>query len=117
MQLSDFDLEVSGDRDRTVVRPCGEVDLATAGRLQAAVIERLDRGCAEVVVDLRAVTFLDSSGIGALIACHRRARELAAGVAVIVGGGSTRRVLELAGVIDRLNIEFAGDEDACGTQA
>lgn len=111
MRFSNFGLEVSGDRERAVVRPSGEVDIATAGQLQEAVIKRLNRGCAHVVVDLRAVTFLDSSGISALIACHRRAQELAAVVAFIVGGGCTRRVLELTGVIDYVNLEFAADDE------
>lgn len=114
MQLPDFDLEVSGDREPAVVRPSGELDIATADQLQAAVIECLNRGCAQVVVDLRAVTFLDSSGIKALIAGHRRAQELTAGVTLIVGGGGTRRALELTGLLDYMSVELAPDgEGGC----
>jgi anti-anti-sigma factor len=55
-------------RDRTVVIPIGEIDLDTSGMLRSCLA-----GCAgRVIVDLSAVTFLDSSGIGALAAERNR---------------------------------------------
>ncbi len=105
----DFDLEVAGDRVHMIVRPCGDVDLATAGELKDAVVELLDRGCARVTLDLRAVTFLDSSGIRSLVAVHQRAEELGVQLSLIVGGGQPRRVLELTGLLDHLNVESAPD--------
>jgi anti-sigma B factor antagonist len=107
-----FRIEVSPDGDGTVVRPFGEVDLATAPALEARAVEILDGGCPHLVIDLRGVSFIDSTGIRVLIVATRHARELAARTSVIVGSGQTRRVLELACVLDHLEVE---DPDADGT--
>ncbi len=63
----------------------GEVDVATAPALRAAVDEALDRGPADVVVDLPGVTFIDSTGLGVLIGARRRCLD--AGRRVPGGGG------------------------------
>lgn len=104
-ELSRFSLNVTPGRDRVFVCPSGEVDLATAGKVEAAVVDLLERGFHRVVVDLRAVTFLDSTGIHALITVHERARQLGETVSVILGGPATRRALELTGLVDHLNLE------------
>lgn len=49
---------------RTIVAAAGEVDLATAGRLTAALREHLPAG--PVLLDLSALTFMDSSGVRGL---------------------------------------------------
>lgn len=50
----------------------GELDVATAPELRAAVGSLLGSGCRDLVIDLHGVTFIDSSGLGALLwALHR----------------------------------------------
>jgi anti-sigma B factor antagonist len=112
--LPDFGLEVTRDHQRVSLRASGEVDLATADVLEARISHHLDRAGARVVVDLRAVSFIDSSGIRALIAADQRARELRASLSFIIGGGQTRRVLELTGLVDRLHLESAPDGEGHG---
>lgn len=61
----DFDLTTKHDADgglRVALR--GELDLATAGRLQAVLAEP---SAASVVVDLRGLTFMDSTGVRVLL--------------------------------------------------
>jgi anti-sigma B factor antagonist len=50
----------------------GEVDIQTAPALDAAIGDVLGGGVVEIVIDLNAVTFLDSSGLGVLIAANKR---------------------------------------------
>ncbi|WP_433390923.1 STAS domain-containing protein [Micromonospora sp. KLBMP9576] len=62
-----------------VLRPTGEVDLATADALEATITDALGRpGVREVVVDLADVRFLDSSGIRVLVrgATEARGRDM-----------------------------------------
>lgn len=70
--------EIRGDRDRgearivmepdgTSVRVQGDHDLSTVGRLGVALVEAAMMDTRDVVVDLRAVTFMDASTIGCLI--------------------------------------------------
>jgi len=60
----------------------GELDLATAPELEQLVNERIDAGD-EVVVDLRALEFMDSSGIRVLVAAHARAGRVGTTLVIV----------------------------------
>ncbi len=102
----EFGLEVLSADGRVLVRALGEIDLATAGKVQSTIDELLDHGSATVVVDLQGVTFLDSSGIGALIGCHQRATELGSELWIRIGDSPARRPLELTGALEYLHVEL-----------
>lgn len=59
-----------------VVAVTGEVDIATAPLVGAELARQLERSPATLVVDLREVTYFDSSGISVLLVAHRRAADL-----------------------------------------
>jgi anti-sigma B factor antagonist len=75
----------------------GELDIGTASELEQAVEQALEAGCREVVLDLSGTTFLDSSGLGALI---RAAREVDARQATMSvhspHGSEARLVIEMS---------------------
>jgi len=58
-----------------------------------------------LILDLREVTFFDSSGLQLVLDADVRAREEGRTLIVLPGDGEPRRILELAEVADRLNIE------------
>lgn len=60
---------------RAVMRVSGRLDLVSAGSLRGAVAEAVQDGSTRVVVDLSEVPFVDSSGLGALIAGLKQARQ------------------------------------------
>src|SRR3954453_17058687 len=62
----EFSIAASGREGRALLTLSGELDLATAPELEQLVNERLDAG-QEVVVDLRGLEFMDSSGIRVLV--------------------------------------------------
>jgi len=99
-----FRVELAPDRERVIVRVMGELDLATADDVERPLIELLDSGFGSVVIDLRGVTFLDSSGIHVLMRSHRHAEELGACLWTVVGASRSREVLELTGAIKHLNV-------------
>jgi anti-sigma B factor antagonist len=88
----------------------GEVELATAPALTAALEEGIRRSSGAFVVDLAAVDFLDSSGV----ACLVRARALLGrddrALALICPPGSVRRVLELTGIDELVPVYGSRDE-------
>jgi anti-anti-sigma factor len=100
-----FRVELEPDRQRVIVRPVGDVDLASAKDVEQPLFELLDRGFTHVVVDLRRVTFLDSSGIRLLINAHKHAEQLGSRMSVMLGGEASRRALEITGMLDYLEIE------------
>jgi anti-sigma B factor antagonist len=76
-----------------VLSVSGEVDLATAPRLRATLVDLTGRRPGEpLVVDLGGVEFLDSTGLGVLVGGQRRARTHGGEVHLVV---STDRLVEL----------------------
>ena len=103
-----FAVRVQPDRERVIVAVIGEIDLFTAGDVGTEVRTLLDRGFDAVVVDLRAVTFLESTGVRTLLECEQAARGRGASLTVRGVHDGVRRPLELTGVLGRLE----GDDAA-----
>lgn len=61
--------------DVAVLTLDGRLNMTSAASLRSAVEEITDAGTSKVVVDLGAVSFMDSSGLGALIAGLKRCRQ------------------------------------------
>jgi anti-sigma B factor antagonist len=86
------------------VTASGELDMAYAERLCSEVEALLERGFTDVVIDLRELTFIDSSGIQALLTCDRRARQAGGRLFVALAVGPVSRTIELCGVRDLLDV-------------
>lgn len=82
-----------------VVQAAGDVDMATAARLEAALADaaRRARAPGAVVVDLTEVRYLGSVGVSLLTACQRRCGQAGVGLRVVASDGPARGVLSLAG--------------------
>lgn len=88
---------------RIVIR--GELDMETGPRAEEELRRAEDGRPAVIVLDLREVTFFDSTGLQLVLDADVRAREEGRTFIVAPGDGEPRRVLELAEVTDRLNLE------------
>ena len=105
-----FAVVVSTDevnRGPVLITAAGEVDMATAPQLQEAIVAQVDGKRVDVVVDLAAVTFLDSSGIAALIRARRRVGELGGTLTLRNPEPRVRKTLHLTGV-DQVFVIEAG---------
>ena len=91
---------VSGDGDAVVVRLQGEIDLYNTSALKEALAEALERGPRRLVVDLSGVTFIDSTGLGALVEAKQQLGG-ADGLALAAPGLEARRALQISG-LDRV---------------
>ena len=90
-----------------LVALAGELDLAVAEQLDAAVTEVLDDGLRLVLVDLDALRFCDSTGLGVLLRSSRRVRD-AGGTCVVAGArDAVDRLLVLSGMRMALDLEPA----------
>ena len=90
-----FDCEVSYREDGAVVTAAGELDLATAPVLLSAVRQQLSLPVDVIVVDFSAVSFLDSSGVQALVTLRREAKERSKRFAVEALQSQPRKVLKV----------------------
>jgi anti-sigma B factor antagonist len=85
-----------------ILEPNGEIDLATVGDLDDALRAAEARGPATIVVDLAAVSMLDSSGLRCLVSAHERSLEAGREFLIRPGTARLRRLFEVAGLADRL---------------
>jgi anti-sigma B factor antagonist len=85
-----------------LVRVRGEIDLASAPKLEAVLDEAIAAQPARVMVELESVSFLDSTGLRVLVEAQRRLQQ-GGGTFVIDGMSETvRRVLEVSGLLAEL---------------
>ena len=94
-----FSISISDRDGRAVVVIRGELDLATAPALEEAIQGRLDDG-QDVVVDLRELEFMDSTGLRVLVAAHGRVEDTEQRFLIVrpLPGASIERILAVAGV-------------------
>ena len=60
--------------DCALIRVAGEIDVYSAPQLREAILGLIGTGVSHVIADLRAVDFLDSTGLGAIVGGHKRLR-------------------------------------------
>ena len=82
---------------------CGEIDIATTGNLRDALTTALTRG-PHIEADLSAVTFMDASGIGVLLAARRQAAEAGGSLTLRAPSAVVRRLTEILGLDEVLPV-------------
>jgi anti-sigma B factor antagonist len=92
---SPLHLQVEHDGAVTTVRLSGELDAATAGYLRDCLAEVYLQGERRVLLDLGELDFMDSTGIGVLVAALKRQRQDGGELALRSPKGTVRKVLEL----------------------
>ena len=95
-----FACTVERDGTRATVAASGEIDLASSPELRRELQALLDDGVRRMVVDLGAVTFIDSSGLGVLVGALKRINEDRDGGSLEIRGlnGPVRKVFEITGL-------------------
>ena len=110
----DFDVttERLGDA-QAVISPVGELDLYTAPELKQELLEAIEGGVTEIVVDLTRTTFIDSATLGVLVGAVRRLRERDGKLSIVCSDRSIRKIFEITG-LDRVLAIYAGRDEALG---
>jgi anti-sigma B factor antagonist len=88
----------------TWVRPVGELDLDTAPRLDEALAAARAAGAARIVLDMRALAFMDSTGLRLVIRWDTDAREQRFAFAIVPGPEVVQRVFRLTGMDDIISV-------------
>ena len=98
-----------------LLRLRGELDLASAKELEAALEHVRVEAPARTVVDLRDLGFIDSTGLSALVGADDRAREDGRDLLLVRGPARVQRVFEITGLDRRFRME--DDPDGSGADA
>jgi anti-anti-sigma factor len=103
-------IEVSTDRrDEGVVTVVlrGELDISNAGRVEQELLQIEGDGPTTLVLDLRGLEFMDSTGLRLVVAADARAREQGRRLVLVQGPDAVHRVFKITFVDKRL--DFVGD--------
>lgn len=93
----------------------GEVDIATTPRLREVIDQALARSSDALVIDLTGVTFMESTGLRAMLEARLRAEAEGRSLAVVCKpGGPVHRLFELTNTTESLRVCGSRDEAVAG---
>ncbi len=95
--------EVIAQRDEVRVRPVGALDLATAEILDDQLSDLRGAGFRRLVLDLRELSFMDSTGLRLILRWDAEARQDGFEIGLVAGPPPVQRVFELTGTLGLLS--------------
>ena len=104
----DFEVNVRAEPRGTVISVSGELDVASSHQLERELANL--ESASLVVVDLRALTFIDSTGLGVLVRAHQRAQEQGRRIGLVRGNGQVARLLTLTGLDSELLVAESAEQ-------
>jgi anti-sigma B factor antagonist len=95
---------LDADTSRPTLFLRGEIDLHAARRLNEPIADLVGSRAPTIVIDLTAVTFMDSTALGALVRTHQRLHRQARKLVLVCPEGPALRLLELSGLLTVLTV-------------
>ncbi len=105
----DLGLDVTERDGWAVLSVTGEVDVYTAPKFREKLIELVSDGKYQIVVDLEAVDFLDSTGLGVLVGGLKRLRSHDGDLALVCTQTRILKVFEITGLTKVFSIHESVD--------
>jgi anti-sigma B factor antagonist len=94
----EFRVDVVPERNAVRVRPVGEIDLSTVGEIRSQLGDLHDAGFRRVILDLRATTFLDSTGLRLCLDFQAASAADGTEFAIVPGPPAVQRAFQVAGL-------------------
>ena len=83
----------------------GELDISSSASVESRLIELERREPQRLLLDLRRVNFIDSTGLSMIINADGRAKKAGRRLTIVSGDGVPRRILRTVGLEDRLDVQ------------
>ena len=99
-------IDVERREGYAILSPQGEIDFATGPQLKDAITETLVGGDVNLIVDLLAVDFIESTGLGALIGGRRRAYAMGGSLSLVCREDQMLKIFRITG-LDKVFAIFA----------
>jgi anti-anti-sigma factor len=99
---SHFRVNVHRDERATVLALSGELDLASGSTLEQELQNAIRSDAETVILDLRELDFIDSTGLSIIVKASQHADEAGKRFGVVRGGPQVERLLDLTGLTGRL---------------
>ena len=94
----DLNLSTRHEGDRTVIEVGGEIDVYTAPKLREQLVDLVNQGRFHLVVDMEAVDFLDSTGLGVLVGGLKRVRSYDGTLSLVCSQEKILKVFRITGL-------------------
>ncbi|HEX4437042.1 MAG TPA: STAS domain-containing protein [Solirubrobacteraceae bacterium] len=104
-----FQIGTHADGLRQTLVLSGDLDLLVASDVEAAVRGLCAQGAAEIVLDLRRLRFMDSSGLRSTLVAHELCQEASCDFTVIPGPPQVQALFEMTGLAERLPFQTDGE--------
>ena len=105
-----FTVQLQPRSDVALIAVSGELDIASAPELAQTLEQIRPEQTKLVIVDLRELEFMDSTGLSIIVRAHQRLAEEGCELTLIKGKPQVQRLLDLTGVADRLRLVAEPDE-------
>lgn len=109
-----FRVELRTEDRAAVLAISGELDLSSTPELETHLAEAFRSATKVVIVDLRELDFIDSTGLSALVRANQQAQDAGCEFGIVNGGAQVRRLLSLTGVTERLRVADQPEEFLSG---
>jgi anti-sigma B factor antagonist len=96
--------------DRTVLAVAGEIDVYTAPKLREQIVALVDEGRYDLIIDMSAVDFLDSTGLGVLVGGLKRVRAHDGSLALVCAEERILKIFRITGLTKVFPIHATVDE-------
>jgi anti-sigma B factor antagonist len=113
-QTASFGIDVESDHDDHVLRLTGDLDLTSAAMLEAQIDELCLAGARQVLLDMSFVSFLDSSGMNAILRGRKACENCACAFGLISPQRPVERTLSLAGLLEKLHVRGRRESGSSG---
>jgi anti-sigma B factor antagonist len=97
--MHDIELEHDVSDGRALISVSGPVDHYTVPDFRKLLLQLDEDGVADLVIDLRLIEFLDSTGLGLLVGAMKRARARGGDIALVVTDENVLRLLRQTGLV------------------
>jgi anti-sigma B factor antagonist len=101
-RMETFTCHVTPERDHVIVAPRGDLDMATVGAVERELQRLRDSGFDSILLDLRGLTFMDSSGLHLVMRWAKDASQDGFMFEVEPGPPAVQRLFELTNMTDVL---------------
>jgi anti-anti-sigma factor len=105
---AELSVEVRHERGVDIAEVTGDIDVSTVSGLRERLLGLADSG-QPLIVDLNRVSFIDSAGLGVLVAVARRASQRGGSLHAVCSRPPTRKLLWMTGVDRRIPLTATVD--------
>jgi anti-sigma B factor antagonist len=100
--------------EQTVVEVVGEIDVSTADVLRERLLELIDQDRTDLVIDLRRVRFMDSTGLGVLVGTLKKVRLLGGRLQLVIDSERLLKVFRITALLQVFTVHATLEDALAG---